>query len=171
MCNLGAFEALHAVAQLVDLSRDRCQRFRERIVNLFRVSNHNSFAVAEDDMTRNADHCRILRHTSQHDRTRADPAVPPNRNVAENFRPIANYRVVFDRGVPLAALLTSTTERDALIQSHIVANDRGFADDHPKPMIDEQSPANLGSRMDFDSRQESRYLREPSRQKQKTVIP
>src|SRR5580700_1367357 len=158
MGNLRAFEALHALAQPVDLSRHRCQRFRERIVNLFRVGNYNPFAIAEDNMPRHADDCGILGHASQDDRTRTDPAVPPNRNVAENFRSPANHNLVFDRRMPLAVLLTSATKRDALIQSHIVSHDRSLPDDHTKPMIDEQPTANLGSRMDFDSRQESRYL-------------
>ena len=171
MDNLCAFECLHSLAQFVHLSCHRCQRFREGIVNLFRVGNHNPFAVAEDNMARNADHRRILGHASQHDRTRAYPAVPPNRNVAENFRSPTNHHLVFNSRMPLAVLFASASERDALIQSHVVADDRSLPDDHTKPMIDEQPTANLGSGMNFDSGQEARHLREPSPKKKEIMVP
>src|SRR5580704_3906033 len=91
MGDLRAFELLHAVAQLVDLSRHRRQCLGERIVNLFGIGNHNSFSVTKDDMPRNSDHGRIFRHAAQYDRTRADPAIASNRDVAENFRSVANH--------------------------------------------------------------------------------
>src|SRR5580704_7417904 len=162
MGDLRAFELLHAVAQLVDLSRHRRQCLGERIVNLFGIGNHNSFSVTKDDMPRNSDHGRIFRHAAQYDRTRADPAIASNRDVAENFRSVANHHVIFDRGMSLTVLLSSAAKSDSLIQSHVVADDRGLADHHTNAMIDEKSSANFGSGMDFDSSKEARHLRKPS---------
>ena len=119
-----AFELLHSLAQLVDLGRYRRQGLGERVVDLLGIGNHHSFAVAEDDVARNTDHGGILRHISQHDRTRADAAVPPHGDIAENFRSAADHHVVFDGGVALAVLLAGTAESDALIQGHVVADDR-----------------------------------------------
>src|SRR5271156_1493288 len=171
MGNLRAFECLHAVAQLVDFSRHRCECLRERVVNLFRVGNHNPFAVAEDNMAWHADYGRILGHASQHDRTRTDPAVPSNRNVAENFRSSTDYDLILNGRMSLATLLASATERDALIQSHIVAHDRSLANNHSQAMINEQPPANFGSRMYFYAGQEARHLRQPARKQIETMVP
>ena len=84
-----------------------------------------------------ADHSGILRHTPQHDRTGADAAVPPDRNVAKNFRSPTDHHLIFDRRVPLAVFLAGAPEGHALIQSYVVTDDRSLANDHPKPMIDE----------------------------------
>jgi hypothetical protein len=73
--------------------------------------------------------------------------------------------------VPLPVFLTRPAESHALIQSHVVTHDRGLTDDYSQPMINEQSSSDLGSGMDFDSGQESRYLREPSRKQPEAMAP
>ncbi len=88
-------------------------------------------------MARNADHSGMLGDISQHDRASADAAVSAHGDVAQNFGSSADHHVVFDGGMPLAVLLAGTAESDPLIQSHVVADDRGLADDHPQPMINE----------------------------------
>jgi hypothetical protein len=40
--------------------------------------------------------------------------------------------------MPLAVFLAGASESDPLIQSYVIPDDRGFADDNSKSMIDEQ---------------------------------
>src|ERR1035441_1212206 len=99
----------------------------------------------------------MLGDISQHDRTSPDSAVSSHGDVAKNFRSSADHHVVFDSGVPLAVLLAGTAESDTLIQSHVVTDDRGFADDHAQPMVNEQPAANCCAGVYFNSGQEARH--------------
>ena len=122
-------------------------------------------------MAGNADDRGILGNIAQHDRTGADAAVLANSDVAENFRAAADHHAVFDRGMPLAVLLAGASESHALIESHIVADDRGLADHDAHAVIDEQAAPNLRAGMNFDSGQQTRNLREPAREQEKRMIP
>ena len=66
----------------------------------------------------------------------------------------------------LAVLLARAAESHALIQGHVIADDRGLADDDAHPVIDEQAAANLRAGMNFDAGQKSRDLREPAREQE-----
>ena len=50
-----------------------------------------------------------------------------------------------------AVLLTGTSQGHALIQGHIIADDRRLTDDDTVTMIDEKSLANLCTGMDLDA--------------------
>ncbi len=58
------------------------------------------------------------------------------------FRSTADHNVVFN-GVTLAVLLPCSAQGHALIHSHVVAHNRGFADDDSIPVIDKQAPADF----------------------------
>ncbi len=149
---------------LLHFSRHRRQGFRQGIVDLLGIGDHNALAFAENDVSRHADDGGIFGNIAQHDRTGADAAVFPDGDVAENFRASADDDVVFDRGMPLAVLLAGASQSHALIKSHVIAHDRRLADHDAHAVIDEQPPSNLGSGMNFDSGEQARDLREPSSQ-------
>ena len=51
----------------------------------------------------------------------------------------------------LAMFLSRAAQSDALIEGHVVADHRGFSDDHPVSMVDEKSFSDLCARMNLDS--------------------
>src|SRR5690606_39667937 len=63
--------------------------------------------------------------------------------------------IVANRWVTLAFLLTSTSERYALVDYNIVANHARLSDYNTHAMIDEQSLANFSARMNFYARKKS----------------
>ena len=68
-------------------------------------------------------------------------------------------------------LLARASQSHALIQSHVIAHDRRFADHHADAVIDEQPSTNLCSGMDFNSCEEARGLREKSSQQEQMMVP
>ena len=118
------FKLLDAFAEIVHFGRDRSKSFRERIVDLLGIGNHDALAFAEDDVTGHADNGGVVGNIAQHHRTGADTAVLSDRDVAENFRSAADDDAVFDRGMTLAMLFSRASESHALIESHVIANDR-----------------------------------------------
>jgi len=55
-----AFQFMNFLAEFVYFSGDRCKCLGKRIVNLLWISDHNTLALAKDDVTRNAYDCRII---------------------------------------------------------------------------------------------------------------
>src|SRR5262249_50018195 len=76
-----------------------------------------------------------------------------------------------NRGMPLSVLFASSAQRDALVQSHIVAHNRGLADDYTHAVVDKESAANSCSRMNLDAGQPAGHLGEKPAKKEETVIP
>ena len=64
----------------------------------------------------------------------------------------AHHDVVADGRVALAALEAGPTQRDALVERHVVADLGGLADHHAGAVVDEQRLADLGRRMDLHTR-------------------
>jgi hypothetical protein len=166
-----AFEVLNPLAELAHFCRDRGQRLRERIVDLLGIGDHYAFAFAEDDVPGHADHGGVFGNISQDNRTRADAAVFPHGNVAEDFRSSADDYIVFDRGMALAVLLACAAQGHALVESHVVADDRRLADHDAVAVIDEQTASDLRSGMDFNSSEKTRGLRQHASQQERAMIP
>jgi hypothetical protein len=40
-----------------------------------------------------------------------------------------------------------------MIKRHVIADFRGFANDHPHTVVDKETAANFGTRVDFNARQ------------------
>src|SRR6266496_3208122 len=118
----------------------------------------------EDNVARDSDHGGIAWNTSQHDRSGADARVVSNLDVAENSGTRADHDAIPNRRMPLPGVLAGAAERDALINSDLVADDRSLADHHTHTVIDKKAFANLSARMDLDSRSQPRHLRKPTRQ-------
>jgi hypothetical protein len=73
--------------------------------------------------------------------------------------------------MPFEFFLARTAERRTLIQCHVIANDRGFSNDDPHSVINEQATPNLRCRMNLDAGQEPGDLGEPSGQQAEMVVP
>jgi hypothetical protein len=71
----------------------------------------------------------------------------------------------------LALFFASAAESDSLVESDIVAQDRGLANHHAHSVIDEKTPADGCAGMDFDSGQETSNLREPAWEQPEAVHP
>jgi hypothetical protein len=70
---------------------------------------------------------------------------------------------VAERGMPLATLISSAPERNALIEQHFVPNLSCFADDDAHSMIDKQALADFCTWMDLNSGEKASLLRNDPR--------
>ena len=136
-----AFQLTHSLLQLVHLGCNRRQGLGKRVVDLLGVDNHHALAFSQNDVSRHADHGGIVGHVAQHDRSGANPAIVPHRNVAENLRAAAHDDIVEQRGMALAMLFTGPAKSHTLVKRYIVADDRGLTDHHRQGVIDEKSAA------------------------------
>src|SRR5215472_13082765 len=123
----GAFEALDTIAQLVNFGCDRGEGFREGIVDLLGIGDHDTLAFAEDDVAWHADDSGVVGDVAENDGSGADTAVLANGDVAENLRASADNHAVFESGMALAVFLAGAAESDALVESDVVADDCRFA--------------------------------------------
>jgi hypothetical protein len=64
-------------------------------------------------------------------------------DVAQHARARANDHVVCERGMPLAGLFARAAQGHALVERHIVADDRSLADHHAHAVIDEEAAADF----------------------------
>jgi hypothetical protein len=131
----------------------------------------DALAVLHDDLSRNADDGGIGGHVFYHDRTGANLGVVADGDIAQHFRACPNHDAVFQRGVAFAATFSGTTQRHLLIEHDIVANDGGFADDDAETMIDEESAANLGGRVDFNASKKACPVGKQAGERRKAVAP
>ena len=113
-------------------------------------------------------HHAVRRHVLCKPDIAANRRVAPDRDPAEDGGAGVNDHVVFHDGVTGVALdhialIVSRemprAERDGLINSHIVANDGGFADDDAGAVINEEARSDRGPRMNVDAGPGMRDLR------------
>ena len=91
----------------------------------------------------------------EHHRARADARVLAHRDVAQDVGVVADEDAVAERGVALAVALARAAQRDALVEGHVAADDRSFADHHAGGVIDEEPPAEQRAGMNIDSGQKA----------------
>ena len=65
--------------------------------------------------------------------------------------------------MPLSLFLAGTTQRDALIDQHVVADLCSLADDDARAVVDEEAAADGGAGVDLDPGQEAAELRDDPR--------
>ncbi len=65
--------------------------------------------------------------------------------------------------MPFAVAFSGSAERDALVDGHIAAHDRGFANHHACCMVDKKPPPQQRAGMDINAGIEARDLREDAR--------
>ena len=113
-----------------------------------------------NDARRIADCRRSRRHILHDHRVRSDLGARTDRQRSEHLGSCADHHAVFNRRVTPSLVPGSSAQRYAVIERHIVPNHRGFADDDPHPVIDEEAPADGCPRVDFDTGQEAREMRD-----------
>ena len=104
---------------------------------------------------RYADNCGVGRNRTHHHRTRADLAVATDGHRAKNRRASADDHAVFDRRMPFLFFQTRPSQRNALIDRHIVGDLSGLPDHHSHAVIDKETLADLSAGMDLDSSEET----------------
>jgi hypothetical protein len=106
---------------------------------------------------------------------RADPGVGADADGTENAATGAKHHAVSNGGVALGALAVRPpsmgAECHAVVDHHVVADLGGLADDHTHAVVDEQPPADTGTRMDFDAGDQARRLRHHPGQQRNIPAP
>src|SRR5215472_3038911 len=96
-------------------------------------------------MAWNTDHCRVLGDIPQHDRTGANSTVLSHGDIAEDLSSAADNNIVLEGRMALSPLFAGAAERDSLIKSNVVTDDRRFTNDNSHPVVDKKTPADLGA--------------------------
>ena len=100
------------------------------------------------------------RHAAGQPDIATDGRTLANRDPPQNRRTGVDHHIILNNRMPRMALLQLPvfiggeafgTQRDRLINPHSLANNRGFADHHPSPVIDEETATDLRPRMDVDA--------------------
>ena len=91
------------------------------------------------------------RHFLDDDASGADLGIIPDRKRTDNLRPGTDHDIVPDRRMTLSGLLAGTAKCHALIQRHVISDDRRLADDDAASVIDKKSLADRRSRMDLNA--------------------
>jgi hypothetical protein len=60
--------------------------------------------------------------------------------------------------MPLATLFTGTTKGDALVNEGVVSDNGSFANDDTHTVVNEDTPPNRGTRMNFNASQKAGKL-------------
>jgi len=63
----------------------------------------------------------------------------------------SNNYVIADSWMPFPILESASTQRDIVINHHVITNNRCFANNNAHSMIDKESSANSCARMDLDT--------------------
>src|SRR5271157_860300 len=155
---------MHFLGQLDD-------HVRQRIANFFRVADNHAFAVTQHDVTGDADDGGVCRYAPEYDRASPDSAVVTYSDVPEDFCSGANRHTVADCGMSLSFLFARPAQSDALVESYIITNDGRFTNYDRHPVIDEQTPSNLGPGMDLNASEQAGHLRSEASGKTKPVSP
>src|ERR1700691_260447 len=143
----------------------------ERIADVLGVGDDHAFAVAQDDVSGDADNGGSGRHIAQHDRACAYAAVVADGDVAQQLGAGADRYFVADGGMALAFFFASSAQGHTLIKSDVVAHDGGLADHRAHAVVDEKAAADLGAGVNLDSSKYARHLRNESCQKTHVVKP
>jgi hypothetical protein len=69
--------------------------------------------------------------------------------------------------VPFPFFFAGSAERHALIEQHIIADNRSLADYDSHAVINEEAPSDSSTRVNFDSREQPIHLRNSARQQDK----
>jgi hypothetical protein len=168
---LGGGVLFELFADLMDLGSESDEEVRHRVGDLLRIADDDALAVAQDDVSGDADDGGVVGNTTQDDRASADAAVVADGDIAKNLRSRADDNVIPDSRVALAVLFAGASERDALIHSDVIADDRGFTDDHGRTVIDEETVTDLRAGMNLDQREDASDLGEEAGEKAEAFIP
>ena len=98
------------------------------------------------------------RNVAQHHRTGGDLGAVTDREVAQQLGAGPYHHAIAQSGMAFAGFLAGTAQGCALIESAVIADDGGFADDHAGAVVDEESLTDLRTGMDLNAGQKPSAL-------------
>ncbi len=156
LLNLG-FEGFDAIEQLPDGGGFG-------IGQLGMVKRRIGDVAAANDAVGHADGGAVGGHGGQNNGTGPNASTLTDVNVAEDFGSSSDDDAVAHGGVSLAGLFARAAQGDALVNQHVVAHDRRFANHDTHAMVDDQAAPQLRTGMNFDARQAAAEVANESRQ-------
>ena len=136
-----------------------------------RRSRADSCRRGADQSRRNAD-CRApRRYFADHHGIGADASAVTDSNGAEDLGPGADHHAATQSRMTLALVPCGTAQRDAVIQSAVIADFRRLADHHTGAVIDEEAATNRCAGMNVDIGQEARDIAQPACGEAPAVLP
>src|SRR5690606_14822076 len=125
------------------------------------LGGRHAFAARSADRARwHARNRATRRDLRKHNRTRGNARVLTDLDIAQHLRAGADHHAAADFRMAIAALFAGAAERHRVEHGDIVLDHRGLANDDAVRVVDEHARADLGGRMDVDSKQ----LRHPALQ-------
>ena len=106
--------------------------------------------MVTDDFCGYADRCDIRRNFADDDSRCPDFGIVADFDRPQHLHMGGQQHVVPDGGMALAGVFPGAAQRHAMVNHDIIADFGCFPDDDPHAMVDEQTPADPRSGMDFD---------------------
>ena len=128
-------------------------------------------AIGIHEMSRNTDDGGTGRHTLQHHRVRPDPCAVTDRYRSQHLRAGTDHDPVAQCRMALALLPARATQRDAVIERAVIADDGGFSDHHAHAVIDEEAVPDLRPGVNLDTGPPARKRRDHSSRPAQTLVP
>ncbi len=101
-----------------------------------------------------SDHRAVRRDIFVHDGVSADHALVADGDRPENLRAHPDQNAISNGRMALYLLETGSPESNLMVHQDVIANYGSLANHHSVTMVNKESAADDGSRMDFDTRNE-----------------
>ena len=119
----------------------------------------------------NTHHGRPRVDIPHHHRIRTDAGAGPNGDGAQHLGAGAHDHVVLECGVALARIPTGAAKGDLVVERDVLADLGRLADDHAHAVVDEETTADAGARVDLDAGQKAGELGVHPGQPGQTMVP
>src|ERR1051326_6537100 len=153
------FQQVQPLAQFTDGGILRIDAVDD-VVHHLSAAVFEAFTVTAHDPARNADDGAVGRNILIDDGVRADLSMLADGDGTQYLCSHSHQNAVTQRRVSFYLVQAGAAQGDLMVQQHIVAYDRGFADDHSVAMIDKEAAADGRSGMDLDAGKKTAELRD-----------
>ncbi len=118
----------------------------------------------DDDPPGNADNRCARRYSLGHHSIGADLGARTDGKRTEHLRARPDYNAIFQRRVALAFVPGCAAQGHALVQGHVITNLGGLANNDAHAVVDKETTADLGARMNLNPGQPTAEVRYQPRQ-------
>ena len=129
------------------------------------------FAVDSDNSSGDADHGGIFGDFSQNNGIGGDSSIIADFDGSQNLGAGTDHHIVAQSGMTLALHDAGAAQGHALVDQAVIADLRGRADDDAGAVVNDQTAADGGGGMNFDTRQPLGDLAQKPGQKLTSMTP
>src|SRR3990167_9088770 len=169
---------MQVIEQLTNGARYRVRHVLTHAIGIETELLGNSLALGfllivsfDDDPPRDANRRSARRHLLGHHGIRADLGARADRERPQHLGTSSDHHTIFQRRMALTLVPTGAAKGYTLVKSDVIADLGGFTDDDAHTVVDKETPANLRTRVNFDTRRPAPEVRHHSRQPLPATAP